>query len=150
MTLGSIMTFLTGRQHFFKVKLTYYPDPRYSEQFVSKVATIGLTDRSDIANERLVKKALVGPMISNYIKGRYKLPGAKSFFQVDEVYYLGFFAPPKQFTKLEEPEAKKLASKFSTKAALYRALSIINFLATGAMWIAAFIIGLVIWSKLRG
>ncbi|UKL15016.1 hypothetical protein hairong_111 [Pseudomonas phage hairong] len=150
MSLSAILTTITGRQHYFKVRLVFYPDPRFGDRYTSRVMNVGLTDRSDIANERLVKKALVDDLVTNYIKAHPQPCSAKGMLAITEVYYLGWFAKPKNFHRIKTDDAKKVDKKFSTRAVLHGLLATLNFLATGALWIAAFIAFLVLWKKFGG
>lgn len=149
MSLSTILTILTGRQHYFKVKMIFYPNPAYSEKYTSRVATIGLTDRSDISDERLVKKALVGNLVTNYIKTHPQPCDGKGVLLITETYYLGWFGKPKGFKKMGD-EAKKLNSKFSRQAVTDAAFKGLSFVLTGALWITGFIGCLVLWNNIRG
>lgn len=150
MSLSAIMTVITGRQHYFKVKLMFYPDTNFSERYTSRIMTIGLTDRKDIADERLVKKALVGDLVTNYIKTHPQPCSAKGVLMVTEAYYLGWFSKPKGFSRIKADAAKKVDKKFTTRAVLHGIFATLNFLATGALWIAGFIGALILWKKFGG
>lgn len=85
----SLLSKLTGRHHHFKILLTYRPEKGQERPFVSRRVTIWLQDRSAIADDRQVKKAVAENMISQ-IPRHLKRNGT---LEVSEVYYLGWFKP---------------------------------------------------------
>lgn len=143
------------RQHYFKLKLCFTPDPSRGGLNVTKIVTVGLTDRKSITSEHSLKKELVGNMITNSLKTNPKPRGVKSNFEIVEVYYLGHFMQPEGFVAFKEPikgksKSKSKSKSFTDKPLFLRSLSILNFLATGVLWIFAFVVGLVIWNKFGG
>lgn len=85
----SLLSKLTRRRHHFKILLTYRPEKGQERPFVSQLETVWMQDRSAIADDRQVKKAVSGNLFSQ-IPRHLKRNGT---LEVSEVYYLGWFKP---------------------------------------------------------
>lgn len=85
----SILSKLTGRQHHFKILLTYRPDRGQERPFIERRMNVWMPDRSAIANDRNVKKAVCQHMIDS-IPRHMRRNGT---LELTEVYYLGWFKP---------------------------------------------------------
>lgn len=144
MNFAELRSLFSGKQHYFKVKLTFYPDPSSSGKYVSRISTIGLSDRADAANDRIIKKTLVNNMVTNYLKTYGKPSDAKSFLEVSEIYYLGYFKKPKGFSHVGQEKAAKMSKRFKL---LEFGEKVLAQLFYGAIWISAFIIFIVMWFK---
>lgn len=85
----SLLSKISGRQHHFKVVLTYRPEKGKDSPYVRKMTNIWMEDRSLIADDRRIKKAIAESFlraIPRYLKRNGTL-------ELSEVYYLGWFKP---------------------------------------------------------
>ncbi len=87
--LEKILHKLTGRQHHYKILLRYTPDPRNGQTNVTSLRTLWIDDQRLIADERRIKKAMVGNMITSIPKQLRR----NGNLEIAEVYYLGWFKP---------------------------------------------------------
>lgn len=87
----NLLSKITGRQHHFKIVLTYRPDKGQAFPYIQRRLNVWMPDRSAIGNDRQVKKAICQPMIDS-IPRHMKRNGS---LEVSEVYYLGWFRPVK-------------------------------------------------------
>lgn len=85
----SILGRITGRQHHFKILLTYRPEKDQERPFVQRRLNVWMQDRSLIADDREVKKSVAENMFKA-IPRHLKRNGT---LEVSEVYYLGWFRP---------------------------------------------------------
>ncbi|MCK2149465.1 hypothetical protein MYE70_10345 [Marinobacter alexandrii] len=108
----SILSRITGRQHHFKILLTYRPIANKERPFVTTRLNVWLQDRSLIADDRKVKKAVAETMLKDIPK-QLKRNGT---LEVSEVYYLGWFKP------LDNKPQKSLIERWLENYFLYLAL----------------------------
>lgn len=87
--LERILHKLTGRQHHYKILLRYTPDYRNGLTNITSLRTLWVDDQRLIADERKIKKAMVGNMITSIPKNLRR----NGKLEIAEVYYLGWFKP---------------------------------------------------------
>ena len=80
---------ITGRYYHFKIKFVYRPKNNQKGDNCSRYVIVWIKDKRVLGDERKLKKA-VDKMIFKQIP-RSMLNGGK--FNIEEVYYLGWFRP---------------------------------------------------------
>lgn len=85
----SLLSKVTGRQHHFKVLITYYPNPGQGQPSIDRRVNIWMPDRSLIGNDRAIKKVIAPGLVAEL--PRHLRTNGEVI--VREAYYLGWFKP---------------------------------------------------------
>jgi len=87
--IEGLLSKISGRQHHFKLVIHYVPDRMNASHYAERIMTAWMPERSNIADERQIKKMVGESLVANIPRHRRN----NGHIDIRAVYYLGWFKP---------------------------------------------------------